>query len=116
MEKVPYERDLEWISTVCTALLLLLNIYYIMDIFISAGIGPEAEDITGRKKDMKFTCSANTLTEALQIVTKALPGRTTNQILEGILVQTDMNEVILTCSDERITIVTRMEAHVKRKN
>ena len=61
---------------------------------------------------MKFTCSANTLTEALQIVTKALPGRTTNQILEGILVQTDMNEVILTCSDERITIVTRMEAYV----
>ena len=61
---------------------------------------------------MKFTCSATTLTEALQIVTKALPGRTTNMILEGILVQTDMNEVILTCSDERITIVTRMEAYV----
>ena len=61
---------------------------------------------------MKFTCSANTLTEALQIVTKALPGRTTNPILEGILVETDMNEVILTCSDERITIVTRMEAYV----
>ena len=35
---------------------------------------------------MKFTCSAATLIEALQIVTKALPGRTTNQILEGILV------------------------------
>ena len=51
---------------------------------------------------MKFTCSATTLTEALQIATKALPGRTTNKILEGILVQTDMNEVILTCSDERI--------------
>ncbi len=66
----------------------------------------------GGTSDMKFTCSATTLTEALQIVTKALPGRTTNQILEGILVQTDMNEVILTCSDERITIVTRMEAYV----
>ena len=61
---------------------------------------------------MKFTCSANTMTEALQIVTKALPGRTTNQVLEGILLETDMNEVILTCSDERITIVTRMEAYV----
>ena len=61
---------------------------------------------------MKFTCAANTLIEALQTVTKALPGRTTNQILEGILVETDMNEVILTCSDERITIVTRFEAYV----
>lgn len=28
------------------------------------------------------------------------------------MVETDMNEVILTCSDERITIVTRMEARV----
>ena len=61
---------------------------------------------------MRFTCAASTLIEALQIVTKALPTRTPNQILEGILVETDMNEVILTCSDERITIVTRMEAYV----
>ena len=34
---------------------------------------------------MKFTCSAATLIEALQIATKALPNRTPNQILEGIL-------------------------------
>ena len=61
---------------------------------------------------MKFTCSAQTLIDALQVVTKALPARTPNQVLEGILVETDMNEVILTCSDERITIVTRMEAYV----
>ena len=61
---------------------------------------------------MKFTCASDTLIDALQIVTKALPSRTTNQILEGILIETDMNEVILTCSDERITIVTRLEAYV----
>ena len=61
---------------------------------------------------MKFTCASSTLIESLQIVTKALPGRTTNQILEGILIETDMNDVILTCSDERITIVTRLEAYV----
>ncbi len=61
---------------------------------------------------MKFTCASQTLIDALQIVTKALPNRTTNQILEGILIETDMNEVILTCSDERITIVTRLEAYV----
>ena len=62
---------------------------------------------------MKFTCSASMLIDALQIATKALPNRTTNQILEGILIETDMDEVILTCSDERITIVTRMEAYVR---
>ena len=61
---------------------------------------------------MRFTCSAATLIDSLQIATKALSSRTTNQILEGILIETDMNEVILTCSDERITIVTRFEAYV----
>ena len=61
---------------------------------------------------MKFTCSSATLIEALQTVTKALPGRTTNQVLEGILIETDGNEVSLTCSDERITIVTRLEAYI----
>ena len=95
-------------------LLLRLKIYYyiIQYTFTVPGIGQGANETTGRTNAMKFTCSANTLTEALQIAIKALPGRTTNQILEGILVQTDMNEVILTCSDERITIVTRMEAYV----
>ena len=61
---------------------------------------------------MRFNCPASALIEALQTVTRALPGRTTNQILECIMIETDMNEVILTCSDERITIVTRMEASV----
>lgn len=61
---------------------------------------------------MRFKCSAVTLIEALQTVTKALPGRTTNQILECILIETDINEVVMTCSDERITIVTRLQASV----
>lgn len=61
---------------------------------------------------MRFTCSASALIEGLQITTKALANRTTNQILEGVLIETDLNEVVLTCSDERITIVTRFEAYV----
>lgn len=61
---------------------------------------------------MRFTCSASALIEGLQIATKALASRTTNQILEGVLIETDLNEVVLTCSDERITIVTRFEAYV----
>ena len=38
---------------------------------------------------MQFTCSTSSLIEALQIATKALAGRTTNQILEGVLIETD---------------------------
>ena len=61
---------------------------------------------------MRFTCEADTLNEALQIVTKALPSRTPNQILEGVLIEVSDEDVVMTCSDERITIVTRFEANI----
>lgn len=61
---------------------------------------------------MQFTCSTAKLIEALQIATKALANRTTNQILEGVLIETDMEQLTLTCSDERITIVTCIPANV----
>ena len=64
---------------------------------------------------MRFTCSASTLIEGLQIAVKALPSRTTNPLLDGILIETGMDEVNLTCSDERITIVTRIEAQVSEE-
>ena len=63
---------------------------------------------------MQFRCEADKLIESLQIATRALPSRTPNQVLEGILIQTDMNDVILTCSDERMTIVTRFQAEVSQ--
>jgi len=62
---------------------------------------------------MQFTCSTSKLIEALQIATKALANRTTNQILEGVLIETDYDQLTLTCSDERITIVTRIPAHIQ---
>ena len=62
---------------------------------------------------MRFICNANTIIESLQVVTKALPARTPNQVLEGILIETDMNEIIMTCSDERIAIITRFTADVQ---
>ena len=61
---------------------------------------------------MQFTCPVSKLIEGLQIATKALAARTANPILEGVLVETDEDTVILTCSDERITIVTRIDAQV----
>lgn len=63
---------------------------------------------------MQFTCSTTKLIEGLQIVTKALAARTPNPILEGVLVETDEDAVVLTCSDERITIVTRIDAMVSK--
>ena len=35
---------------------------------------------------MRFRCTASALIDGLQIATKALPGRTPNQILEGVLI------------------------------
>lgn len=61
---------------------------------------------------MKFTCSTSKLIEGLQIATKALANRTTNSILEGVLIESDLDGLTLTCSDERITIVTQVEANV----
>ena len=61
---------------------------------------------------MRFKCTASALIDGLQIVVRALPGRTTNPILEGVMLETDGDGVVLTSSDERITIVTRIEAQV----
>lgn len=63
---------------------------------------------------MQFTCPVSSLIDGLQIATKALAARTTTPILEGVLVETDEDTVILTCSDERITIVTRIEAKIAK--
>ena len=61
---------------------------------------------------MQFSCSTPKLIEALQIATKALATRTTNPILEGVLLEAGGNELTLTCSDERITIITRIPASI----
>lgn len=63
---------------------------------------------------MKFKCSAPALIEGLQIVVRALSARTTNAILEGILIEAEAGQVTLTCSDERMTIVNRIPAEVPK--
>ncbi|MBQ8087158.1 MAG: DNA polymerase III subunit beta [Clostridia bacterium] len=62
---------------------------------------------------MQFICTAAELIEKLQIVTKALSNRTPNPVLEGILVETEKDNIVMTCSDERITIVTRLKASIQ---
>lgn len=61
---------------------------------------------------MRFKCDASALIDGLQIVVRALPGRTTNPVLEGVLIECSDEGVMLTCSDERITIITRINARI----
>ena len=62
---------------------------------------------------MRFTVSTSKLAAALTTVTRALSSRTTNPILDGILIEAGAKDVRLTCSDERITIITRVEASIE---
>lgn len=61
---------------------------------------------------MRFATTVSELTEGLAMVTRALSTRTTNPILDGILMEAGEDYVQLTCSDERITIITRVKANV----
>ena len=62
---------------------------------------------------MRFTIQTSKLAAALTTVTRALSSRTTNPILDGILIEAGPKDVRLTCSDERITIITRTEATIQ---
>lgn len=57
---------------------------------------------------MKFYCSKTALTNALNNVSHALPARTTNKILEGILVEIRDGQMTFTATDTNITIYTWM--------
>ena len=48
---------------------------------------------------MRFKCTTSALVEGLQIATKALSARTTNPILEGVLLEAYGDEIQLICSD-----------------
>ena len=61
---------------------------------------------------MQFKCMTSALIEGLQTATKALSARTTNPILEGVLIEAFGEELQLICSDERLTIATRIPAQI----
>lgn len=61
---------------------------------------------------MQFKCLTSALIEGLQTATRALSPRTTNPILEGVLIEAYGDELLLICSDERLTIATRIPAEV----
>ena len=61
---------------------------------------------------MKFRCESQTLITAIKTVIVALPSKSANPVLDGVLIETGGNMVRLTCCDERLTIVTTMSAEV----
>ena len=64
---------------------------------------------------MKIICHKENLLKALNSVVKAVANKTTNPILEGILIQTNENEIKLTTSDTEIGIEYVMECEVKEQ-
>lgn len=62
---------------------------------------------------MNITCSAYDLIQGLNISTKALPAKSLNPILDGVLISTNNDSITMTCTDERMTIVTKVKAIVK---
>ena len=61
---------------------------------------------------MDFTCHASKLLTGLNTVTRVLSTRTTNPILEGVLIKASRDGLQLTCSDGAVSIVTRVDADV----
>lgn len=53
---------------------------------------------------MKFSINAQDFLEGLNTVTKALTARPAKQILDGILIRTEDDRIILTCSDGSLSI------------
>lgn len=61
---------------------------------------------------MKITCSKSELVKGVNIVSKAVPTRTTMAILECILIDASTNEIKLTANDMEIGIETIIEGNI----
>ena len=64
---------------------------------------------------MKFTCSQQKLSKALNIVSKAVPTRTTMAILECILIDASTNEIKLTANDMELGIETIIDGEIAER-
>lgn len=64
---------------------------------------------------MKFICSKANLLHGVNIVSKAVPSKTTMAILECILIDASANEIKLTANDMELGIETRIEGEILEK-
>ncbi|RDU23543.1 DNA polymerase III subunit beta [Anaerosacchariphilus polymeriproducens] len=64
---------------------------------------------------MKIICSKSKLLHGVNIVSKAVPSRTTMAILECILIDASTNEIKLTANDMELGIETKIEGEIIEK-
>ena len=64
---------------------------------------------------MKLICSKGNLLKGVNIVSKAVPSKTTMSILECILIDASANEIKLTANDMELGIETRIEGTIEQK-
>lgn len=62
---------------------------------------------------MKFSCSKNILSSSINITQKAVTGKTTMPILQGILLKADNDNVTLIASDNDLSIETNISCPVE---
>ena len=67
-----------------------------------------------RGNTMKFACSRDALLEAITIVQKAVPSKSTMPILEGILLEAEEGHIKLSSNDLEIAIECIIDADVER--
>ena len=74
---------------------------------------------TNHKKEllttMKLICSKSNLLHGVNIVSKAVPTRTTMAILECILIDASANEIKLTANDMELGIETKIEGEIAER-
>ena len=64
---------------------------------------------------MKFTCNKSDINEAINIVLKAVPGKTTMPILECVVIEAADDELKLTTNDMSLGIETRLSANIEEE-
>lgn len=64
---------------------------------------------------MRFICEKEELNSALSVVQKAMPLRSTMEVLEGVCIQAQKNTLLLRCSDMTLQIETKMAAQVEEE-
>lgn len=64
---------------------------------------------------MKLVCSKSNLLNGVQIVSKAVPSKTTMSILECILINASQGEIKLTANDMELGIETKIEGEILEK-
>ncbi len=64
---------------------------------------------------MKIICSKSNLLHGVNIVSKAVPSRTTMAILECILIDASANEIKLTANDMELGIETKIEGEIAER-